>query len=547
MKTMNKTILSKIIFILLLLFGVIISCNDEEFLDKKPLDTLVTGNYYKTPEGIQYAANAIYAPLGEEGFNGKTIWMIGDGASDDAQPNGVDPDYIPIDEFTLASDNPRNNDLWRIIYRMIALCNVVLENIDGNSANQEILNRAKGEALALRGYGYFNLVRIYSDIPLIVDNMSPEELLAPPRTPAPDIFRQIIFDLEEASTLLPSKNEYSGDDIGRINKHAAMGILAKVYLTIAGDLSMYETEENPDNSAKIAAIADKTTCYEKALELCNSIINSNNYSLLTNFGDLFTRDGDNCAESIWQLQFIGCGQRHGSGNMMQAFFAPWESEITGAGDGWGTHSPHVDLVASFYPHPDTLYNHHNGGNSVDSTLAPPADNRFVHTIMFPGYEYSDLPVGASGLPYSLPNTYGKSGFAVKKYVIGSGDDVCSMKAPNNTYLLRFADVLLLKAEILCELGRTNEAAPVLDPIRNRAGIPIISSSLSQDEMQSEIRLERRRELAIEQQRWFDILRWGIAIDLLNAQGINLIPERRLFPIPSNELVLNKSLVQNKTY
>ncbi|MBN1117985.1 MAG: RagB/SusD family nutrient uptake outer membrane protein [Bacteroidales bacterium] len=535
------------IFLVQVFIFVFASCNDDDFLDKKPLDTLVTGNFYKTAEGIQLAANAIYAPLGEEGFNGKTIWMIGDGASDDAQPNGEDPDYIPIDEFSLSSDNPRNNDMWRIIYRMIALANIVIENVDGNSASEDILNRVTGEALTLRAYGYFVLVRIYSDIPLILDGMTPEELEAPSRTPAAAVFKQIISDLEKAIELLPARSEYSGNDIARVNKHAAMGILAKVYMTIAGDLTMFDTEENADNSSQIAAIADNTNCYSTALELCDNIINSGEYQILPNFGDLFTREGDNCAESIWQLQFIGCGERHGSGNMMNAFFAPWDSKITNAGDGWGTHSPHEDLIAAFYPHPDSLYNHHNGGNGVDTLLLPPADKRFVHTIMFPGVEYTNLPVGDEGIPYALPYNYGKSGFAVRKYVIGSGSDVCSLKAPNNVYLLRYADIFLLKAECLVELGRHAQAAAVLDPIRERAGLEMISSSLSQEEMRAAVRLERRRELAIEQQRWFDMLRWGIAVDKLQSLGINIVPERRLFPIPSNELILNKNLVQNKTY
>ncbi|MFC2137039.1 RagB/SusD family nutrient uptake outer membrane protein [Bacteroidota bacterium] len=548
---MKKNIF-KILSIIQVLLITLIACNDE-FLDKKPIDTLVTGNFYKTSEGIQMAANAMYSPMGEEGFNGKTIWMIGDGAADDAQPNGVDPDYIPIDEFSLSSDNPRNADLWQIIYRMITLTNTVLENIEGNSAGQDILDQAQGEALALRAYGYFTLVRLYSDVPLILDGMTPEELLAPSRTPANEIFEKIIEDLELASELLSTKSENKarGDD-GRLNKNAARGLLAKVYMTIAGDLTMYTTEEYPDNSTQIRAIADQTTCYTEALNLCNEIISSGEDSLLTDFGKLWTREGDNCAESIWQLQFIGCGQRHGSGNMMNAFWAPWESGITAAGDGWGTHSPTKELAACFYPDPDDLLSAITG-NSVDTSIVdPPNDLRFYHTLLFPGVEHNELPVPDPNnteveIPYALSMGYGKSGFACKKYVIGKGDDVCSMKAPNNVYILRYADILLLKAEILNEQGNPAEAAPVIDKIRLRAGLPVISPSLSQDQMRDAIRLERRRELALEQKRWFDILRWGIAEEVLADQGITLPTERRLFPIPNTEISVNKNLTQNVSY
>jgi starch-binding outer membrane protein, SusD/RagB family len=527
---------------------ILLACSDN-FLDRKPIDTLVTGNFYATPEGIQAAVNAIYAPLGEEGFNGKTIWMIGDGASDDAQANGVDPDYIPIDQFTLASDNARNADLWQVIYRVIALTNIVLENIDGNSAEQSLLDRIEGEALTVRGYAYFTLVRLYSDVPLILDGMSAAELAAPVRSSAYEVFQHIISDFEQGAALLPARSGYTGDDIARVNRHTAMGMLAKVYITIAGDLSMYNTESHPDNETSIRSIADPATCYQKALDLCNTIIGSGEFSLMPNFGDLFDRingelPGDNCAESIWQLQFIGCGQRHGSGNMMQAFWAPWQSQITGAGDGWGTHSPHSDLARCFYDDPDSLV---VTGNLVDSLVVPPGDKRFRETLMFPGVEYPELPVGEESTPYTLAYSYGASGFACKKYIIGSGSDVCSMSAPNNSYLLRLADIYLLKAECLVELNRPAEAAPVLDPIRRRAGKAGISNTLSQSEMRDAVRLERRRELALEQQRWFDILRWGIAYDVLANQGITLEPDRRLFPIPGTEIALNKNLVQNTSY
>jgi hypothetical protein len=518
----------------------------------------VTGNFYKTAEGIQAAANAMYAPLGEEGFNGKTIWMIGDGAADDAQPNGNDPDYIPIDQFTLASDNARNADLWQSIYKMIALTNIVLENVDDNSAEQDLLDRIKGEALMLRAYGYFILVQLYSDVPLILEGMTPEELQAPSRTSAYKIYLKIIEDFESAAELLPAKSEYIGDDIGRVNKHAAMGMLAKVYLNIAGNLSMYNTENNPDNETKIRSIANPQTCYESALNLCNTIINSGEYELLEDFRILFKYvaddaypgaenepDGQNCAESIWQLQFIGCGQRHGSGNMRQAFWAPWDSQITGRTDGWGTHSPHSDLVRCFYDNPDELIVE---GNAVDTNVVPPTDLRFRETIMFPGVEYPELPVGDLGTPYALPYNYGASGFACKKYVIGiAGECNQAMKDPNNAYMLRLADIHLLKAECLVELNRSSEAAPVLDGIRIRAGKPLISPSLNQSEMRDIVRLERRRELALEQQRWFDILRWGIASEVLATQNIILEPERRLFPIPSTEIALDPNLVQNTGY
>ncbi len=531
------------IVLLQIVIMILMACNDD-FLDRKPLDTLVTGNFYATAEGIQCAVNAIYAPFGEEGFNGKTIWMIGDGASDDAQANGVDPDYIPIDQFTLASDNARNADLWQLLYRIVALCNIVIENIDGNSAEQNILDRVKGEALCIRSYAYFVLVRLYSDIPLIIDGMSAEELLAPERTSASEVYTKIIADLQEASQLLPPRSNYTGDDIGRVNKHTAMGILAKVYMTIAGDLTMYNTETHTDNDVQIRSIADPSSCYTEALALCDSIINSGEFSLLPNFRDLFTREGDNCAESIWQLQFIGCGTRHGSGNMMQAFWAPWQSQITGQSDGWGTHSPHADLIRCYYDNPEDLI---ITGNQVDTNVVPPTDLRFRETIMFPGVEYPELPVGDENTPYVLAYGYGASGFACKKYVIGKGTDVCAMKAPNNSYLLRLADIYLLKAECLVELNRPAEAASVLDPIRTRAGKPGISPALSQSEMRDAVRLERRRELALEQHRWFDILRWGIAYDVLAAQDITLPPERRLFPIPSTEIALNENLIQNTSY
>ena len=520
------------------------SCN-EDFLYRPPKDTLLVGNFYTTAEGIQMAVNAMYQPLGAEGFNGKTYWMIGDGASDDAGPNGDDPDYIPIDQFTLAADNARNAGLWQEIYTMIALTNIVLENIEGNSADQSILDAAEGQARALRAFGYFILVQLYSDVPLLLDGMTPIELEAPYRTSAYEVYLQIIEDLKRASDILPTRSEFQAinpDFVGRINKHAAMGLLAYVYMTIAGELDMYNTETYPDNETNIAGIMDETSCWNTALDLCDDIINSNEYSLIPNFRDLWTREGDNCAESIWQLQFLGCGG-YEAGNMRQAFWAPWQSDITGNDDGWGTHSPSAALAACFYDDPDSLI---ISGNTVDASVVPPGDKRFYWTLLFPGVPHEELPQ-SDGTPYTLAYSYGASGFACKKYVIGSGPDVCSMQAPNNVYMLRLGEILIMKAECLAELGQTAEAASTLDPIRERAGKPGISTSLSQTEMIDAVRLERRRELALEQKRWFDILRWGIAEDVLAEQGINMPLARRLFPIPNTEIALNKNLKQNTSY
>lgn len=536
------------IYMLILLPAVIflMSCG-EDFLNRGPIDTIPAGVYFQTEEGIQFAANAIYAPLGEEGFNGKSYWMIGDGCADDAQPNGVDPDYIPIDQFSMASDNPRNADLWQILYRMIALTNIVLENSEPeiNDASQDILDRVRGEALGLRAYGYFVLVRLYSDVPLIVDGMPPEDLIDPSRNSAYEVYQKIIADLEDAIDLLPTKNEYIGDDIGRINSDAAKTILAYVYMTLAGDLSMYHTESNPDNSTDLRSIATIETCWQNSLDLCNEVINSGEYLLLPDFADLWTREGDNCDESVWQLQMLGKGTRHGSGNMRQAFWAPWQSEITGAGDGWGSHSPHADLIRCFYDNPEDLIIE---GNEVDTNVLPPSDLRFRETIFFPGVEYPELPVVATGEPYAMEYGYGASGFGCRKYVIGAGDDVGSMSAPNNVYLVRYAELFLMKAECIVELnGSMAEAAAALDDLRIRAGKPLIDGGLNQADMREVVRLERRRELALEQKRWFDILRWGIAYDVLAAQDITLDPERRLLPIPGTEISLNKNLVQNATY
>ena len=539
---------------LFILLTVFVSCEDD-FLDKQPLDQLVTGNFYSTSEGLQLAMDACYYPLGDEGFNGKTMWMIGDGASDDAWPNGTDPDYIPIDEFTLSTDNPRNAALWQYLYKMIVLTNLVLTEVDGADADQSLKDRIKGEALFLRAFGHFVLVRLYSDVPLLL-RVIPGDEADVIRDPAADVFDAIIDDFKLAIDLLPKKSEYSGDNIGRVNKHAAMGLLAKVYITLAGDLSMYDTNENPDNSSTMRSIYPVNDCYEKCVELCNNIINGDNYKLMDNFDDNYNRNNTNCDESIWQLQFVGCGStRHGVGNMLQAYWAPYGSGITGAGDGWGTHSPHYDLAACFYPNYDEIvandYADFVDGNTV-LVENPPHDNRFYWTFMFPGVEYPSIMVpnpdnAEEMIPYALNQNYGRSGFAAKKYVIGSGDDVCNQRAPNNTNMLRLPDVQLLKAEALCELGETTDAAPMLDQIRDRAGKPHLDPNLPQAQMRDSIRLERRKELALEQQRWYDILRWGIAYEVLDRQDIYLTPERRLFPIPSTEIAINPNLLQNATY
>jgi len=475
-----------------------VSCS-EDFLEKAPLDSINTENFYQTEADAIAAINGAYQPLQWPKLYNMRMWtsdimagnsMVGAGGGDDGR------ETQDMANFVTTTDNPGVLDLFRGPPPGILRCNVVLQEIPGMEIEEALKSRVLGEAYFLRGLYHFILVRYFGDIPLILKPLAPGDDLRPFRTDKDIVYAQIIEDLEMAMNLLPAKSTYSANDLGRASKGAATGLLAKVHLTLG-------------NWDQVLTLTDQ--------------LSSLGYALNPNYEDNFDALNKNSRESLFEIQYISDAGEDFWSNENQA---SWLSTFTGprnsdmVAGGWGWNQPYQEFVDAYEE----------------------GDLRKDVTILYDGCPQFD------GLDYDP--AYSTTGYNLRKFLVTKSVSATSDNSPLNFPVLRYADVLIMKAEALNNLNRTSEAEDPLNAVRKRAGLPALTG-LSQAEFRDKVLHERRMELAFEGQRWFDMIRidegqWGLdflhSIDKLNASEKYL-----LFPIPLKEIESNPNLSQNPGY
>jgi len=475
-----------------------VSCS-EDFLEKAPLDTINTENFYQTEEDAIAAINGAYQPLQWPKLYNMRMWtsdimagnsIVGAGGGDDGR------ETQDMANFVTATDNPGVLDLFRGPPPGILRCNVVLQEVSGMEIDENIKNRVLGEAYFLRGLYHFILVRYFGDIPLILEPQAPGDNLRPSRTDRDIVYEQIIEDLTMAMDLLPAKSTYSSSDLGRAAKGAATGLLAKVYLTL-GDWD------------QVVTLTDEVT--------------SLGYTLNPNYGDNFDVLNKNSQESLFEIQYISDAGEDFWSNENQA---SWLSTFTGprnsdmVAGGWGWNQATQEFIDAYEED----------------------DLRKDVTIFYEGCPQFD------GQDYDP--AYSTTGYNLRKFLVTKSESATYDNSPLNFPVLRYADVLLMKAEALNNLDRTSEAEAPLNAVRARAGLPAVTG-LSQTEFRDKVLHERRMELAFEGQRWFDMIRidggqWGL--DFLHSIGkLNASEKHLLFPIPLKEIESNPNLSQNPGY
>ncbi len=488
---------------LLPLFGIVIlSLGCSDFLDRQPLDEISTATFYTNAEEADLAAKSMYSAIQAINWKGKS-WMIEEIPSDNTTPGGNDPDFSPIDNFTTSADNVPVLEYWTEHYRLVTLTNQILTFVSPIDMDEDQKNAILGEARFLRAYAYFDLVRIFGAVPIIDEVPTISSDLNVPRNSVDEVYDFIIDDLQKAIIWLPLTRAASEN--GRVTSHAANAILAKVFVTIGR--------------------------YDESMELCRNVIASGLYSLEQDFANNWLRDkSDNNSESIWQIQYVGCGPGN-TGNALQAFFAPWGQAITGNTDGWGSQIPTAPSIDN--PTTTILDVYSND------------DLRKYHTIMTPGDEYPMINAETGG--YIYPATGASRGQSnIKKYVIGGGPDVCFMSTPQNQHAIRYADVLLTLVEASCRLSGgisvTPDVIESFNAVRTRAGLSEVGN-VTIDMLFD----ERRAEFAFENQRWFDLLRSGKVKEIMQVHGKQFQDHSVLFPIPAAEISINPNLTQNVGY
>lgn len=304
------------------------------------------------------------------------------------------------------------------------------------------------------------------------------------RQPISVVYEYIIDDLKLAETELPMASQYQSKDIGRATKGAAQGLLAKVYLYMKD--------------------------YKNAAEYAQKVISSNEYELMSDYAEVFYPEFTNNKESIFEFQAKSATDNSLAQGIQQ--YSQTQGARGGSNPwGWGFNTPSEDLLDA--------YNAENDNIRRDGTII------FQNSILYDGRE-----IGETENPR----------YNYKAYTsVAPGAD-----QNNRTIMyMRYAEILLIKAEASNELGNTDDALINLNKVRNRVGLPNITET-NQNELRKLIWKERRLELAMEHDRWFDLIRTGEAESVMKALGKPFTNKNWLFPIPANQIAQIPSFVQN---
>lgn len=487
MKTSNKLLT---ICTVALLTGS--SCK-KDFLDLAPISQQNGNNFYRTAEDMKNALASVYGALQYSGLYYSSMHIIGDLRSDNTEitnPN-AGADMQAVDLFTNIAVTSISSTTWNGHYQGIQSANIVIGKIDAVNMDQALKARYKGEALFLRALMYFNLVRIFGDVPLVTSIINnPQEGYGYGRETTAKVYEQIIADLKEAEQSLPF--EFTGADIGRATKGAAMSLLGKVYLTQKNwSLASVKLKEVIDAAAQTK------------------------YQLIGSYANLYGAANENNRESIFEVQF-----RKGA-----------------SGEG----SPYTNQFAPI------------GSGTAVVSIGNPLGQNIPTANMNNAYEAGDLRKAASMRnSYVLGGNTVNHNYIVKY----AGVPAANLDSDNNWIVLRYADVLLMYAEALNEQGYVADgpAFTYLNQVRTRAGLASKTSSNANAALQvadqASFRLaveqERRVELAFEGHRWFDLIRTDRAVTVLSASGMQ--PHHVLFPVPQSQIDINPALIkQNPGY
>lgn len=461
MKTSNK-----IISALLLAGALSFTACDESFLELSPNDRITLDNFFQSENDLKAATAGLYNKVWFD-FNDKFYYGLGDGRSN----NLFAPysDYIyPFTDLTETSLTGPLVSAWQSFYNVVGQSNNTINNIRKNSKNvtEAQKNLAIAEARFMRGTAYWYLASLWGNVILIEDNSVLVNKPIVNTNPRNDVFEFAIRDLEFAAKYLPA----TSGQAGRLTKWSAFGMLSRVYLSFAG------ISDNPESGVR------NTTYLELAKKAAQKVCEESGLLLLPNYADLFKVENNNNSESLFALQWVPNGD-YGVINTQQAYFA-CGSEITGDDAAWGYYTmASYDMMAEY---------------EVEDVVRRKA------TFMAYGDVYPEINKSNGGYLYEKATDRCN----VKKGVVGSTKDTdgksSRMNSALNTYMLRLAEVYLIYAEaILGNNASTSDpvALEYFNRVRKRAGIPVKTSISYED-----IRHERRIELALEGQYWYDLVR-----------------------------------------
>jgi len=503
--------MKKIYILLAIVLSGLSACTT---LEETPESFISPDQFYKTSGDAISAVNAIYYPLVDNKVGAQPMYnRLFDTGLDfmtddlDAGPGSPNAEVRALAKLTHASTNLRIQQIWTEHYEGINKANIALERIPGITMDEKLKNRLLGESRFLRAFYYFNLVRLYGDVPLLLTDQTkltiPELQVA--RTPKEQVYAQIITDLVEAANLFKIG---STGEAGRATEGAAKSLLSKVYLT----------QRDWSNSVKLAE------------EVING---SYGYALLDDYSQVFLPAYKNGKEHIFSAQIKG--STISTGHLVTS--SDIESGVPGLKGSYG------NQLAFYTVGTDKFFSLYKLYNNKDKRKRVSFVTYYVSSTN--GKKYATINAPGDSVPFINKNwdpNYAATG-----------------QSDANANILRFAEVLLIHAEAENELnGPTTKAYTSINKIRKRAGINDLTAGLTKDQFRDSVYLERRLELVAEYHRYFDLIREtgtevtgvgpegkGILIKALQKVGKNNVAAKHyLYAIPQGEIDRNPKLTQN---
>lgn len=526
---------SKKIIAVLMGFMLLMSCN-KDFLELDPLTKLVERNFYQSKEDAFMALVAVYDVLqwGTPRNQNVPFEVVGEIASDNCYGGGSNANDIPgivdIDQHEMDPSYIGYESLWYKYYFGIYRANLFLDrvkDIDFKGDNA-LKNRFIAEAKFLRANFYFDLVRLFGNVPLILKQLSPSEY-SQTQTSPDLVYAQIARDLQAAAYALPAM--VPAVEKGRVTKWAAKSLMGRVFLYYTGYYNKTEINDNTGFSFS----ADSARIY------IDDVILNGGFSLLPNFEDLWKVENKNNMESVFEIQYTELSR-----------WGDWAyrigSEANQAVVLWGVREPDVRSPYapgwSFAPVNPKLYNSYDPTDPRKNTTILSIEEEFVPN----GWTYVE--------GFQHTGYFNKKYIPLKAHEATIGDS--RLNYPNNYIVIRFADVLLMGAELNLVFNLA-KAQDYYSRVRKRAfGVAHVSPVLTSNQNGLELIIrERNLELALEGHRYWDLLRMGmnyaeVQIDETANEYpffVNFKPVTKgLFPIPQSEIDLtNNSLIQNAGY
>ncbi len=466
----------------------------KSFLDVNPAGNIAATQFWKSQADATSAVDAMYANLHEWTNIAFAPIAVESMGSDDVNKGSTPTDASFMNDFQNFSANSGEgqiSDFWGGEYKTINFANQILDNVPAINMDASLKARYLAEAKFIRAYAYFRLVRAFGDVPLRLHIPKGASEYNIPRTPKAQVWAAIETDLTDAASVLPQT--YSSVDIGHVTKGAALALHAKV--------SMYQQK------------------WSAVLNYANQVMQLG-YSLFPNYEQMFRTNNKNNSESIFEIQ---CMLIPNNPNASSSQYSQVQGVRGVTGGGWGFNVPSADLAAAYEP----------------------GDPRRDATIIFRG---ETTPEG-DAIPASGDNPmYNQKSYVPFSQYVSGFNEGCQQ----DKMVLRYADVLLMNAEANNELGNTAAALASLEMVRARAraGNPLILPPVvttDQTTLRNAIWFERRVELAMEFDRYFDVIRQGRGAAVFGVRGWKA-GKNEVWPLPQNEIDLSAGvLTQNPGY